>query len=192
MHGTGRRGGLHLRDAYLDHGITQHSSLQAFSGDRSTVMQEQETRNAVPLMPLRTLLRARILPLWRSTMDFEIASPNPVPCSFLVVKNGSKILCRMVSGMPCPSSATIRWTSRLILRTRMVSLPLSGGASIEFERRLDSTWSNSPACPMTTASAGMSLSSLACLATSLCSCTRSAASARTASRGDCRLSLTDY
>jgi hypothetical protein len=172
MHGTGRRGGLHLRDAYVDHGITQHSSLQAFSGDRSTVMQEQETRNAVPLMPLRTLLRARILPLWRSTMDFEIASPNPVPCSFLVVKNGSKILCRMVSGMPCPSSATIRWTSRLILRTRMVSLPLSGGASIEFERRLDSTWSNSPACPMTTASAGMSLSSLACLATSLCSCTR--------------------
>jgi hypothetical protein len=168
------------RPPLLSHGITQRSILQGFSDDQSTVMQGQGNEKCGTAYAAADATSSSNPPFVAFDNGFEIASHNPVLCSFLVVKNGSKILCRMVSGMPCPSSATIRWTSRLILRTRMVSLPLSGlsgGASIEFERSLDSTWSSSSSCPMTTASAGMSLSSLACLATSLCSCTRSAASA---------------
>ena len=51
----------------------------------------RSTRKTVPLfVPQR--LRKRILPPWFWMISLLIHSPNPVPTSFLVVKNGSKHL----------------------------------------------------------------------------------------------------
>src|SRR3954453_12431432 len=46
------------------------------------------------------------LPRCRHTMTFSIGKPSQVPCSPLVVKNGSRHRARTSSGIPRPSSTT--------------------------------------------------------------------------------------
>jgi hypothetical protein len=65
-----------------------------------------EMQNAVPLRPGLVVLRLLMVPWCLSTMAFEMANPSPVPCSFLVVKNGSNIFSAMDAGIPGPLSAT--------------------------------------------------------------------------------------
>src|SRR5579872_6329401 len=67
----------------------------------------------VPLLPGTVLLHILMEPEYRSTISLQIHNPSPVPTSFLVVKNGSKIRARTWLGMPDPESGSFRRTPLL-------------------------------------------------------------------------------
>ena len=60
-------------------------------------------RRTVTVVPSPTLDAIPMWPPWRRTMEYEVASPRPVPVA-RVVKNGSKTRGRASGGMPCPLS----------------------------------------------------------------------------------------
>ena len=68
--------------------------------------QGRTTEKTVQLLPGIVLLFTRIDPWCLFTMLVQTQRPRPVPTSFLVVKNGSKIFGRTDGGMPGPESAT--------------------------------------------------------------------------------------
>ena len=85
-----------------------------------------------------------------------MASPRPVPCEPLVVKNGSKILSRTSSGMPTPVSLTRSSTRPSALRVSSVSVPPWGIASTAFRMRLVSASRSSAGSPATGGRSGFS------------------------------------
>jgi len=73
----------------------------------------RKTLNAVPLHPLRSVLRKRIEPPYFWIMPRQTHNPSPVPLSPFVVKKGSKIRCRFSDEIPDPVSAiTVRTPGR--------------------------------------------------------------------------------
>src|SRR5229473_2868318 len=91
------------------------------------------SRNVVPRpSSLSTVMR----PLWRARIPYAIDRPRPVPFGPLVVKNGSKIFCRIGSGMPMPVSVTSTMTCPSGLLVRRVSCPPLGMASTALSTRL--------------------------------------------------------
>ncbi len=61
----------------------------------------------VPCPEESVRLRTVIRPPAFLTISFETHSPSPVPTSFFEVKNGSKIIGMMSTGIPDPSSAIV-------------------------------------------------------------------------------------
>src|SRR5438045_9645107 len=70
----------------------------------------RKAENTVQLLPDSGLLFTRIEPWCLSTMPLHSHKPSPVPTSFLVVKNGSKISDRTAFGIPGPESPTLSRT----------------------------------------------------------------------------------
>lgn len=106
----------------------------------------------VPVLPGRVLLCTRIEPPKRLTIPFETHKPRPVPCSPLVVKNGSKIRLMMAGAIPTPLSAIKTRKPaeeeafrRADLRMRTAIVPLRGTASMAFRSKAVMTWRISPA-----------------------------------------------
>lgn len=90
---TGDRASEHVKGRF-----TGRCALQEFSAGR-------QRKNVVPRPT--SLWKVR-LPLCRSTTARAIARPCPVPRpTSLVVKNGSKMRSRMLSGIPAPLSAIV-------------------------------------------------------------------------------------
>ena len=56
------------------------------------------------VVPPPSALVALIVPLCAVTTALAIASPRPVPCGFPWVTKGSKILCKILGGIPIPVS----------------------------------------------------------------------------------------
>ena len=71
-------------------------------------------RKTLKVEPTPSALSSMIAPWWLRTILYTMDKPSPVPMprSF-VVKNGSKILSRIFSGIPTPVSDTFSSTHRL-------------------------------------------------------------------------------
>ncbi len=100
----------------------------------------------VPLFPLRTLLYIRIEPPSLLMIPYATHRPRPIPCSPLVVKNGSKSRTLFFAGIPTPVSAIVIRTPSTAgllplaaLRTRIEMVPPVLVASIAFTRRVATT-----------------------------------------------------
>src|SRR5439155_17748282 len=86
----------------------------------------------------------RISPRWRWTICWAIPSPNPVPSPWsLVVKNGSKMRPRIVSGMPGPVSVIRTATPSSVARVSIVSRPTPFIAWMALWMTLVHTWFSS-------------------------------------------------
>src|SRR6476661_4281206 len=74
----------------------------------------KNTENTVQLFPGSTLLRRRMVPSCLRKIFELTQSPNPVPTSRLVVKNGSKSFLLTSGAIPGPLSQTVRRTPALL------------------------------------------------------------------------------
>ena len=89
-------------------------------------------------------------------------NPRPVPTAPLVLKNGSNIRRRMLSGTPLPLSAIVTRIRCLPAETRNLITPRSLMASRLLERRLEKTCRNSPDMAVICTSPSNCFSMMAC------------------------------
>jgi hypothetical protein len=85
------------------------------------------------MVPRPGVLRTSMVPPMDWTMEWQMASPSPVPTpTGLVVKKGSKMRCITSGLMPAPLSSTSTTTRRALLslqvamRRRLFVSPLGG------------------------------------------------------------------